>query len=168
MRHHAIAGFLLISSALACMLAPGQVGAKAAAPSVEGVWWYVATPWEASPPDLGYKEYSAPGRAISFCPGGKLLMVGCLFRKGNGYVDISPGDGLTFYEGTWTQTGSAIEISYRKVSADILRGGETLPGPTKTTTATLKGGSFELEGQVYQRTTAFSKKSIEDFLQCSS
>jgi hypothetical protein len=168
MRDRALTGLVIISLSLACLLVPGQSGAKATAPSIEGIWWYVATPWDVSPPGLGYKEYSAPGRVISFCPGGKLLMIGCLFRKGKGYVNISPGDGLTFYDGTWTQKGSAIEVTYRKVSADILREGETLPGPPKVTSVLLKGRSFELEGQVYKPTTALSKKSIEDFLKCFS
>jgi len=95
-------------------------------------------------------------------------MVGCLFlRVPHGKVSISCGDGLAFYEGTWTQKGTIVKIYYRKTSADILSIGETLPGPLKSTTILLKDRLFKFEGNTYQRATTLSKESVEKFLCCS-
>ena len=111
---------IVIAAAALCLLATCRE-APAPPPSPVGLWgWHEQ--WESAPPDIVKEtgpQWAARGIVLRFCPNGRFRMSTGVFYRWPWSIALGVSDGLTLFDGQWTQDAEGIVVRYRLVDAEI-------------------------------------------------
>jgi len=113
---------------ICCIRAPAQPELR----HVDAHWVTIQRParWLSPPPEIGSKIKSGPAQIMVLYPSGAFGYVACsLIRQADGAVSVSRGDGFVVKVGTWKRAKDAVTITSRTVYREIVRRGQSIPGP---------------------------------------
>jgi hypothetical protein len=160
----------LVAILVVCAFGCGQpTGLKQCLPRQQA-WLPSELKWQKPLPDMDLE--TAEATLLAFHNDGSFVMVRCLLNRTRKGLNISIGDGLSMFEGTWTmQRGSEIEVMYslaeripRVVNRPTEKGRASSERAVLSSSGDCDSAQIVLGNQRFSPTRTLDPRDVEQFM----